>query len=176
MDAKPPRQNNALPNIIDLESSGLCSNSYPIEVGLVRGDGARYCALITPAPEWTHWDQDAGSLHGIKRENLLSNGKPPKQVASELNALLQGQVAYSDGWVVDKPWLIALFHAARTDMEFQISPLEAILSETQMACWHSTKESVINEHQVTRHRASSDAWVIQETFRRTAPNPTTQNH
>ncbi len=52
-------------------------------------------------------------------------------------------------------------------MKFQISPLELILSEPQMAQWHKIKDQVVEELKVVRHRASYDAWVIQETYRRT---------
>jgi hypothetical protein len=75
--------------------------------------------------------------------------------------------AYSDGWVVDKPWLTVLFHAAGIEMKFHLSPLEMILSEAQMTMWADVKTQVINDSKLRRHRASNDAWIIQETYRRT---------
>ncbi len=157
----------ANPTIIDIEASGLSSMSYPIEVGVVMGNGEKYCSLIIPAPDWTHWDDEAHKVHGIPREMLYTHGKPPEVVAAQLNEQLKGKTVYSDAWVVDKPWLITLFHAANVAMEFQISPLEAILSESQMARWHDIKDQVISDSGVARHRASNDAWIIQETYKRT---------
>ncbi len=42
-----------------------------------------------------------------------------------------------------------------------------------MARWHATKDKLLAEVHKHRHRASFDAWIIQETYKRTldeAPN------
>ena len=52
-------------------------------------------------------------------------------------------------------------------MKFHLSPLEMILSEAQMTMWADVKTQVINDSKLRRHRASNDAWIIQETYRRT---------
>jgi len=154
----------ARPIILDVEASGLGAGSYPIEVGVANEAGQRFSRIIRPEPDWTHWDSTAESLHQIKRDTLLAHGRSPVDVAGELNDLLAGRVAYSDGWVVDKPWLSQLFYAARLPMKFHLSPLELILSESQMNIWHAEKQSVEKALAATRHRASHDAWIIQETF------------
>ena len=155
------------PFIIDVEASGFGGHSYPIEVGVALSGGRRFCSLITPAPDWTYWDEDAENVHHITRDTLESCGKPAKQVARQLNQLLEGKTLYTDGWVVDKPWLTTLFHVAGESMNFSVSPLELILSEKQMEQWHEAKDLVSAESNVTRHRASNDAWIVQQTFRRT---------
>ena len=141
--------------------------SYPIEIGIALEEDKKFCTLIVPAPDWTHWDDEAEKIHRIARDILELYGKPMAEVTAQLNDLLRGRTLYSDGWVVDKPWLTTLFHAARTPMEFQVSPLEAILSEHQMEHWHETKDQVIKDMELKRHRASYDAWIIQETYKRT---------
>lgn len=158
---------NPPPAIIDVEASGFGSASYPIEVGAVLHDGSKYCALIMPRPEWTHWDEGAEKVHRISRDILETHGKPIEEVAAHLNDLLRNQTAYSDGWVVDKTWLDRLFYAARMRCEFSFSSLEMILSEPQMAIWHDTKDRVLAELGQRRHRASFDALVIQQTWERT---------
>ena len=155
------------PFIIDVEASGFGSTSYPIEVGVALDDGRKYCTLILPSPGWTHWDKDAEKVHGISRDLLHTYGMPVDQVADTLNELLDGVTLFTDGWVVDKPWLTTLFYAAGKPMSFDISPLEMILSEEQMAHWHATKDKIIEEMNLARHRASYDAWIIQETYRQT---------
>ncbi len=45
-----------VPNIIDFEASGFGPHSYPIEIGVIRSNGDRYCSLILPADDWTFWD------------------------------------------------------------------------------------------------------------------------
>lgn len=155
------------PIIIDIEASGFGSDSYPIEIGVALPDKQKYCSLIKPADGWTHWDQSAESVHGISLETLHDVGKSPHEVAYQLNKMLEGKTAFSDGWVVDKPWLVTLFEAASREMKFTLSPLEMILSEKQMDNWHETKSIIIEQNHGDRHRASYDAWVIQETFNQT---------
>jgi hypothetical protein len=141
--------------------------SYPIEVGIAAEDNSKYCALILPAAEWTHWDTEAEKVHRIPRDLLQIHGKPIRTIAEDLNRLYAGKTLYTDGWVVDKPWMIQLFHAAGLEMKFSVSPLEMILSEAQMERWHHTKDQLLAETSQQRHRASFDAWVIQETYQRT---------
>ncbi|MBC7780945.1 MAG: hypothetical protein H7125_12675, partial [Proteobacteria bacterium] len=117
------------PIIVDIEASGFGSDSYPIEVGVVLDDGRKYCSLVLPVRDWTHWDADAEALHGISRSTLLAHGRPVFEVAGKLNELLRGRTAYSDGWVVDRPWLGRLFEAAAMRCDFTLSSLEMILSE-----------------------------------------------
>jgi len=155
------------PLIIDIEASGLGTGSYPIEVGVALVDGKKFCQLIEPIDSWLHWDDDAEQVHRISKQNLRDKGKPVTIVTEALNSLLKDKVLYTDGWVVDKPWLTMLFHAAKQPMLFRVSPIEIILSEAQMAIWHDTKDEVLAETNLVRHRASNDAWVVQETYRRT---------
>jgi len=166
-------RNKTNPPIIDVEASGLGGMSYPIEIGVVLADGQKYCTLILPAPDWTHWDENAEHIHRVSRDILETYGRPMHEVAQELNDRLEGQTLYTDGWVVDKPWLIKLFHAAGVTMKFEVSPLEMILSESQMEIWHETKDRVIAELGLARHRASYDAWIIQETYNQTQSAPVT---
>lgn len=155
------------PPIMDIEASGFGPDSYPIEVGLALEDGSRFCSLIVPAEHWTHWDASAQGVHHISRDMLRRHGSHVHQVATELNAMLNGKTVYSDGWVVDKPWLIRLFDAAGINMQFQLSPIEVIMTEPQILLWDETKARLTQEASIPRHRASNDAWLIQETYRHT---------
>ncbi len=154
-----------LPNIIDIEASGFGASSYPIEIAIILSNGEKYCSLIKPIPDWTHWCSDAENTHKIPRELLQKKGKSVVEVATELNQFLRNETVYSDGWVVDKPWLIELFFAAGMDQTFTISSLEFILNEQQMEIWHETKNNITEELSIATHRASSDAMIIQETYR-----------
>jgi len=154
----------ATPNIIDVEASGFGSLSYPIEVGAVNQSGERFCSLIKPQKSWTHWDAQAELTHGISRQLLAEKGLPVQQVCQQLNQFLMGQIVYSDGWVVDDTWVIKLFDAAKMTMQFHVSSLEMILNEDQMSLWHTTKDQLFQQMHEPRHRASSDAVLIQNTF------------
>lgn len=155
------------PYIMDIEASGFGPDSYPIEIGVALADGARFCSLIVPAAGWTHWDDSAQGVHNISRDMLKRHGSHVHQVTTELNEMLAGKTVYSDGWVVDKPWLLRLFQAAGVNMSFQLSPIEMIMTEPQILLWDDTKARLTEEANLQRHRASNDAWLIQETYRHT---------
>jgi len=139
-----------IPFIIDIEASGFGSTSYPIEVGVVLDNDQKFCSLIMPSEDWTHWDDQAEQVHHISRSALHFYGKPVTMVADQLNESFAGMILYSDGWVVDKPWLTRLFYAARREMKFTVSPLEMILSEQQMTIWQETKDKITIEMKTTR--------------------------
>lgn len=155
---------NRLPNIIDLEASGFGKKSYPIEVGFVLSNGDSYCSLIKPVDGWNNWDKSAEQVHGINRDILLKAGKPVSEIALSMNNKLSGEIVYSDAWGNDSSWLGLLFDEANIPMCFKMDSIRSILSEEQAANWHETKEKVIKSTVLKRHRASSDAAILQKTF------------
>lgn len=152
------------PCIIDIEASGFGAHSYPIEIGVVKADGSRYCSLIAPQEDWVHWSDQAESVHGISRAFIIEKGKPAKQVCQELNRFLGSISAYSDAWVHDSPWLNRLFWAGRSNPEFHLSPIELITTEDQLMIWDDTKQDLTHQLKIHRHRASADAFLIQQTW------------
>lgn len=157
-----------LPTLLDIEASGFGRGSYPIEVGIARSDGSRCACLIQPLDEWTHWDPGAERLHGISRERLHREGRPVVQVARWLNDEL-GSLgkAYSDSWGFDNTWLSLLFHHAGMLPGFRLEALRLLLSEAQQALWSDTREALIVERGIQRHRAGDDARLLQLTYART---------
>lgn len=156
-----------MPNIMDIEASGFGRGSYPIEIGYVLTDGRADCMLIQPLADWRHWDADAQALHGISRHQLSRHGRNPQQVAQRLNQALRGLTLYSDAWGHDRSWLGLLFDSVGSFPSFSLQPLSSVLSEAQMARWHDTKEQILWELNLQRHRASTDARILQQTWLRT---------
>jgi hypothetical protein len=152
------------PCIIDIEASGFGAHSYPIEIGAVKADGSRFCSLIIPQEEWLHWNPEAEAIHGISRCLLFEKGNPVKEVCHALNIFLGAVTAYSDAWVHDSPWLTRLFWAARCKPQFHLSPIELITPEQQLLAWDQTKKDLESQLKIRRHRASSDAFLIQQTW------------
>ena len=152
------------PSVIDFEASGFGAESYPVEVGIVTSDGERYCSMIRPHKKWRFWDSTAEAVHGISRELLEEKGRPITEICHELNAFANNSVLYSDAWVHDKPWLIKLFQFGAVDMEFSLSPIEAIVTEEQLEIWDEVKERIAETSNFIRHRASNDALIIQQTY------------
>ena len=62
------------PNIVDVEASGFGGMSYPIEIGIALENDTQYCSLISPAPDWEHWDSEAEKIHRIARDILEAHG------------------------------------------------------------------------------------------------------
>lgn len=156
----------ASPTVLDIEASGLGRSSYPIEVGYVLPDGHAYCTLVQPEEEWTHWDESAAALHRITRGLLKERGLPAREVAKRLNEQLAGQTVYSDGWANDYTWLSALFEAAEMTPRFKLENLRSLLSDAEAEQWHQVKAQIASERGSQRHRASSDARLLQLTLQR----------
>ncbi|MDR7269279.1 hypothetical protein J2X20_001908 [Pelomonas saccharophila] len=150
-----------LPAILDIEASGFGRGSYPIEIGFCNGEGALFCGLIAPEPEWQHWDASAEALHGISRELLRRHGRPVRWMAEQLNARLAGQTVYCDGWGQDYPWLARLYDAAGVALRFKLDDLRGLLNEAEAQRWRGVVDIVRQRQRLTRHRASSDARVLQ---------------
>jgi hypothetical protein len=130
-------------------------------------DGRRFCKLIKPFPQWQFWDPQSESVHGVSYDELVKQGEEAVGVCLALNQFVDGQTLYSDAWVVDHPWLLKLFAQAAVPMNFNISALEMVLTETQITLWDAEKIKVIAQSGMQRHRASTDAYIIQQTFIRT---------
>lgn len=154
-----------LPAVIDIEASGFGRESYPIEVGVALPDGKCSCYLIKPASGWIYWDSKAELVHGISRDLLLEKGMDLRLVAMKLNDLLLGSRVYTDAWSYDLSWLGKLYYQADVTQLYTLESLRKLLSEGQSDLWHQTKERVMREHNLKRHRASSDARIIQQTLK-----------
>lgn len=154
------------PIIIDIEASGFGRGSYPIEIGLVLPDGTPHCFLVAPHRNWTYWEAEAEAVHGITRDVLTTHGRPIPEIAWRLNELLRGKTVYSDAWSFDLSWVGKLYEVAQEHQAFRIASLRDLLSQNQVLSWDRTKESVIQDLALKRHRASGDARILQETYRR----------
>ena len=171
-DTAPPAVVDA-PAVMDIEASGFGHSSYPIEIGFVLPDGETYCSLIRPAPGWTHWDAEAERLHRISQETARTHGRDAREVAELLNERLRGLTLYCDGWAHDYVWLNVLFEAADLTPSFRLDNLRGLLTEREAAHWEVVKKQVTTEMRLQRHRASSDAKILQRTLiRLRAPLPT----
>ena len=156
------------PCVIDIEASGFGRQSYPIEVGYVRGDGLAWCSLIQPAGDWLHWDAAAERVHGIHRSSLLRHGRTAHAVAGQLNQDLAGRTVYCDGWAHDYAWLGRLFEAADLVPRFKLESVNHLLDEAALARLDAERQQAFTTLGIARHRASSDARALQWALQRLA--------
>ena len=162
------------PAILDIEASGFGLGSYPIEVGLILPDGRSWCSLVKPEPSWQHWDPNAAAVHNIGREQLATHGRSSSEVAELLNDWLHGMVVYTDAWAHDYTWLNKLYDAADRVPSFRLDNLRALLTDAEAARWHDLKLAVAAQTSLKRHRASSDARLLQMTMQAMRePHPAT---
>ena len=150
-----------LPCVLDIEASGFGRGSYPIEIGFVLPDGTAWCSLIVPDAGWTHWDGGAERLHGISRSLLQRHGRSVREVAGELNHRLDGRTVYCDNWAHDYAWLARLFDTAEAVPSFRLRHLRELMSEIAAEHFDAARDMVSRHLQLRRHRASSDARVLQ---------------
>lgn len=153
-----------IPAVLDIEASGLGRGSYPIEVGYVLPDGEADCFFVLPQPDWTHWDKEAEKLHGIERQQLQTQGLDVVTLAHKLNTLLSGRILFSDAWGQDHSWLMRLFQAAGIWPEFKLQSIRYILDEAQLPYWHQARQQAEEELKLPRHRACSDAMLVQRSY------------
>ncbi len=156
-----PKRSLPVPVVIDFEASGFGADSYPIEVGYIRSDGARFCTLIRPQLEWTHWDRRAEAVHGLHRDLVIARGLPAAEVCQRLNGDLQGLTVYSDAWSHDLCWLHRLYEAIGMTPSFRLESILTLLTEEEAQHWSTMLHAVHRDVAGTRHRASTDAAVIQ---------------
>ncbi|MFT7228799.1 MAG: hypothetical protein ACI8PW_001389 [Methylophilaceae bacterium] len=91
---------------------------------------------------------------------------------TQLNETFHNQVVYTDGWLQDFIWLNCLFEMAESTPHFKLEDLHTVLTPYQQSAWHKTKQSILNELQIHRHRASADAQVLQMTWLKTIQGET----
>lgn len=155
------------PIFIDFEASSLdLIESYPIEVGICMPNGETHSWLIKPYVLWKDWSGKAAKIHGISREELELNGTECLEVAQTLNSLLGDSFVYCDAWTFDSFWLHRLFKASGIKHTFQIESISALLDDKQIERWQEVHNQIIEEMALTRHRASNDALILHETFKR----------
>jgi len=167
----PPPRPDEPPTVLDIEASGFGAHSYPIEVGFVLPDGGSWCSLIRPEPGWDHWDDAAQTVHGVSRTLLARHGRSASEVAGALNERLGGRIVYCDAWGHDYPWLAKLFDAAGRRPAFRLEHLHRLLDDRDAPRFAQFKQALAAEQGRLRHRASTDARVLQNAWRQTMARP-----
>lgn len=161
MVSSPASEDPGLPCVIDVEASGFGAGSYPVEIGFVLPDGSAWCTLVQPDETWTHWDGSAERLHGITRALCQRHGRAAAEVAGELNRRLAGRRVYSDNWAHDYAWLARLFDCAGSSPCFQLRHVHELMDEAAQSRFDAVRDGVARTLHLRRHRASSDARVLQ---------------
>ena len=119
---------NNIFTVIDIEASGLSTDSYPIEIAWLDEKGNKDSFLITPAKDWLYWDDYAEDcIHKISRDELLQKGVTHLQAANRLNHALSGKTVFSDVVRWDQFWLRQLYNEAQVSMDFICEDIYSML-------------------------------------------------
>lgn len=151
--------------ILDVEASGLSSDSYPIEIAWVSiingGDNDQFLIDHKTADNWKDWDECAESLHGISRLSLKS-GLCVFIAAQRLNSQLCGCVAVSDHSATDKLWIDKLFKEAGIDRKFEIIDILDLSSGCDSEYYNQFR--VLKSKRIMEHRALSDCMQLRDIY------------
>jgi len=153
------------PIFMDFEASSLdLVASYPVEVGICMADGSAQGWLLRPHVLWLDWSEEAQSVHGISRQRLMEEGHEIRSVAQALNQKLGTEKVYCDAWTFDSFWLHRLYKGARLKPTFELDSISAILTPEQIDRWADTRREVLEDIELTAHRAEHDAMILRETW------------
>jgi DNA polymerase III alpha subunit (gram-positive type) len=151
---------------LDIESSGLHEESYPIEIGFTLGEKS-HSYLIKRPPEWSFWDEISEQCyHNISREELDEKGLSPLEVVTLMNELLVGQVLYTDSYPFDEYWLRKLYSYVKIEMTFKLVDFAKLTADYGISdySFFELKEE-LNDMEFA-HRAAYDAQLNKEVMKK----------
>ena len=140
--------------LLNIESSGLDEQSYPIEIAWFRpNQNLSDTFLIKPAETWDYWDEVSEfNYHGISQSDLAEQGIDVHSASQRLNRSLSGINVTVDSYVFDTFWLKRLFDASNTEMAFAVVPMIADLPEYFRP--HRALPDVMAQFEVWKHWAN----------------------
>lgn len=151
---------------LDIESSGIDEQSYPIEVGFTLGNEV-YSYLIKRPPEWSFWDElSEECYHNISREELAAKGLEPIAVVTIMNQLLKGMILYTDAYPFDDFWLRKLYTYVGIEMSFKLVDFKKLTADYGISdySFFELKEELNDES--LSHRAAYDAKHNKEVMKK----------
>jgi hypothetical protein len=151
---------------LDIEASGLGSQSWPVEIGWAVGAAAPVSMLVRPHPTWPAdaWDPRAEALHGISLAQLNRDGADPRDAAERLNRELDGAEVFSDAPDWDGFWLFRLFGAAGLRQRFSVQDFARLMRSLGVADGAALLDQA-NRISPRRHRAAPDVQHLQTIHR-----------
>lgn len=152
--------------IIDIESSGLHKNSYPIQIGLTDGNRGQLF-MLKPADHWTYWDDNAESIHKIPRASLKTCGLDPRHVALEMNKAFRNQTLYCDNPQWDSYWLKVLFSDSYLQPKFKIENNQSLFESnySKLSVYEELRYFLYHSKIFTPHNALDDAIAIYHSIK-----------
>lgn len=153
---------------LDIESSGF--NGYPIQIGIIKENGAKYQSLINPHEEWLtdlEWDYNAQCIHSFELAYIKENGRDINTVAREINEFVDGDDVFIDSHY-DVMWLNLLFEFSDVRRNFKMQVIYEICSDEFCEHWSGVFHMELKKSGLKLHDALNDAILIQRTYKKIA--------
>ena len=146
---------------VDIEASGLGSNSFPTEIGWAviepSGPIRSGSCLIRPEPNWmmykNAWSAASERLTGISQSLLFREGLPPSEAMGRFLDAVGQRHLVSDKPDFDQHWMDRLAKAAGVESP-QIADAAIVLGGT----------AIIGSSPEIRHRAEPDAVRLAQCY------------
>ena len=146
--------------IIDIEASGLYSDSYPTEIAY--GDPFSRnieSYLIQPTLLWQslYWDPEAEKITGITKEKI-ANAAPAHYIAQLIAPILnKADIVLSDAPEWDQRWLNMLFESGGVHITPQIESFHRFVKQI-----NPSAEYRLLDNNLPVHRAGADVQILME--------------
>ena len=137
--------------VLDIEASGLEEGSFPIEIAWIGVNHDEFDTFfIKPERHWTHWDEQAESIHGLSRSLITRTGISCEKAVSRLDANIVNLDVYSDAPEWDGYWLDLLYSVVEKKRTWTLKKLN--LNYTEL------------KYESMPHRALADAERLSRFF------------
>lgn len=138
--------------VLDIEASGLEEGSFPIEIAWIGINHDEFDTFfIKPERHWTHWDEQAGSIHGLSRSLITRTGIACYEAVCRLDGNMANQDVYSDAPEWDGYWLDRLYSVVEKKRTWTLKKLNLFYTEL--------------ETESMPHRALADAERLTRLFK-----------
>ncbi len=145
---------------LDIEASSPDEEGYPVVIAWSTRDGVIRNVLVCPDDDWTEWDSGFESGMGLTREHLIDQGLSCKDVARLLAEDLAEETVYVDGLDPDELWLERLFEAARSELPFEIAPMNQFPELADIPDLFERKRELLDEEGLTAFQAEHNVYVM----------------
>lgn len=155
---------------MDIESTGLCKNSYPIEIAVVicenNSEVSQFTTIIKPTKDWLEngkATKESWGIHNIPKENLI-HGIEPWKVCEVLDIMLAGENVYLSGGKWDSYWIAQLYEGrlpafnVKNLNEFPEKELKEILdrSTKNHRALSDARDLVLAIHQIKQNQETEE--------------------
>lgn len=157
---------------VDVEASGLASDSFPVEIGWsIDDDQLPQSLLLRPDKAWSKTDAyaDGFAVHGISYADLITKGIPLTKAAKNLNTAWHDAVLVSDAQAHDERWIGQIYDALGHQSPWRLVEFDVVFStlyqQGGLAPAAAAEIAAAAKRLPAPHRAGADAHRLRRIAR-----------